>query len=263
VRIAGASILLTGATGGIGQAIARELSAAGATLILTGRREDVLQPLAAELGARAMVVDLNERGELRQLAGDAADTDILIANAGIPAAGRLESFTPEEVDRTLDVNLRAPVMLAHALLEGMLARRRGHLVFISSIAGKMTVPGNPLYHATKFGLRGFAGGLRADLHGSGVGVSCIFLGFIREAGIFADSGVKLPPGVGTRSPHDVARAVAGAIEHDRGEVDVASFSQRAGAVAGALAPEVSARFIRRMGGVEIASEMERSLRDRR
>ena len=89
----------------------------------------------------------------------------------------------------------------------MLERRRGHLLFISSIAGKTTVPGNPLYHATKFGLRGFAAALREDLHGSGVGGSCVFPGFIRDAGIFADSGVKLPPGVGTRSPEDVADGV--------------------------------------------------------
>jgi short-subunit dehydrogenase len=82
----------------------------------------------------------------------------------------------------------------------MLERGRGHLLSISSIAGKTTVPGAPLYHATKYGLRGFAAALRADLHKSGVGASCIFPGFIRDAGIFADSGAKLPLGVGTRTP---------------------------------------------------------------
>jgi len=263
VQIAGSSVLLTGATGGIGHAIARALAARGAQLILTGRRAGVLEPLAAELGARALVVDLSDHAEVDRLVQAAGAVDVLLANAALPAAGRLESFTQAEVDRTLDVNLRAPVTLAHALLPAMLARRRGHLVFISSISGKTAVPGNPLYHATKYGLRGFAAALRTDLHGSGVGVSCIFPGFIRDAGIFAESGVKLPPGVGTRSPEDVARAVVKAIERDRGELDVASLPQRGGVILSGLAPDLAAKVVRRLGGRDVAREMEQALREKR
>jgi short-subunit dehydrogenase len=263
VQIAGSSVLLTGATGGIGQAIAREMRARGAQLVLTGRRAEVLEPLACELDARALSVDLDDRVAVERLLDEAGEVDILIANAGMPAAGRLESFTIAEVDRTLEVNLRAPVALARALLPGMLERRRGHLLFISSIAGKTAVPGNPLYHATKYALRGFAAALRVDVHGSGVGVSCVFPGFIRDAGIFADSGVKLPPGLGTRSPEDVARGVTRAIERNRGEVDVASFPQRGGAVLAGLAPDLAATVVRRLGGADIAHEMEQALRDKR
>jgi uncharacterized protein len=263
VQIAGSSVLLTGATGGIGHAIARALRARGAELILTGRRTDALEPLADELQARALAADLSERAELERLLDDAGDVDILVANAAIPAAGRLESFTLAEVDLTLDVNLRAPVALARALLPPMLEHRRGHLLFMSSIAGKTAVPGNPLYHTTKYGLRGFAAALRTDLHGSGVGVSCIFPGFIRDAGIFAESGVKLPPGIGTRSPEDVAGAVVSAIERNRGDVDVASLTQRGGAMLAGLAPDLAANVVRRLGGPAIASQMERSLRDKR
>lgn len=263
MQISGSSVLLTGASGGLGHAIARSLAQRGAQLILAGRRTDVLDPLASELRARALAVDLSDATELDRLVVQAGEVDILIANAGVPAAGRLESFTLEQVDRTLSVNLRAPVVLAHALLPQMLERGRGHLLFMSSIAGKTSTPGAPLYHATKYGLRGFAAGLRADLLGSGVGVSCIFPGFIRDAGIFADSGAKLPPGVGTRSPEDVARAVLGAIERDRGEVDVASFAQRGGAVIASFAPDIATKVVRRMGALEIAQEMEQSLRDKR
>ncbi len=263
MQIAGSSVLLTGATGGIGQALARELHARGAQLTLTGRRASVLAPLAEQLGARALAADLSERASLERLLDDAGEIDVLIANAAIPAAGRLEDFTLAEVDRTLDVNLRAPVALARMLLAGMLERRRGHLLFVSSIAGKTVVPGNPLYHASKYALRGFAAALRTDLHGSGVGVSCVFPGFIRDAGIFADSGVKLPPGIGTRSPEDVARAVAEAIEHNRGEVDVASLPQRAGAIIAGLAPELAARVVRALGGRQIALEMQERLRTKR
>ena len=263
MQISDSTVLLTGASGGIGQAIARAISARGGRLVLTGRRSEILEPLAAELGGRALCVDLSERDEIERLLAQAGEIDILIANAGIPAAGRLESFTLAELDRTLDVNLRAPIALAHALLGGMLERRRGHLLFISSIAGKTAVPGNPLYHATKYGLRGFAAGLRADLHDSGVGVSCVFPGFIREAGIFADSGVKLPPGMGTRSPQDVAAGVVRAIERDRGELDVASLPQRGGAVLAGLAPDLAAGVVRRFGGADIARQMEQALRDKR
>ena len=264
MKISGSTLLVTGATGGLGQAIARAVGQRGGRLILTGRRVDVLEPLAAELDdARMLAVDLSDGAAIDRLVELAGDVDILIANAGIPAAGRLESFTLAEVDRTLDVNLRAPVALAHALLPAMLQRRRGHLLFMSSIAGKTAVPGNPLYHTTKYGLRGFAAALRTDLHGSGVGVSCIFPGFIRDAGIFAESGVKLPPGAGTRSPEDVANAVVKAIEEDRGELDVAPLTQRGGAFLAGLAPDLVAKVVRRLGGLDIAREMEQALREKR
>jgi short-subunit dehydrogenase len=264
MQIQGSTVLLTGASGGLGQAIARALHARGALLILTARRTDALERLAGELeGSRVLSLDLSSPRELDRLAREAGEVDILIANAGIPAAGRLESFTPAEIDRTLAVNLRAPIMLAHSLLPGMVERGRAHLLFMSSIAGKTTVPGNPLYHATKYGLRGFAAALRADLHASGVGVSCLFPGFIRDAGIFAESGMKLPPGVGTRSPGDVARAAIDAIERNRGEVDVASLAQRGGAVLAGFAPDVAASAVRKLGGADLARVAERGLRGKR
>jgi len=263
VQIEGSRVLLTGASGGLGQAIARGLAARGAKLILTSRRVDLLEALASELDATVIAADLSSSAETLRLASEAGEVDVLLANAGIPAAGRLESFTVEEVERTLDVNLGSAILLSHALLPGMLERHRGHLVFISSIAGKTTVPGDPLYHATKYGMRGFAAAMRMDLHGTGVSSSCVFPGFIHGAGIFADSGAKLPPGIGTRSPEDVADGVVSAIEHDRGEVEVAAFPQRAGAKVANLAPDLSAAFVRRTGGGRLAHEMDLALRDKR
>ncbi|HEX9481813.1 MAG TPA: SDR family NAD(P)-dependent oxidoreductase, partial [Solirubrobacteraceae bacterium] len=226
MEISGSTVLLTGATGGIGHAIARELAGRGAKLILTGRRSDVLEPLAAEVEGRALAVDLAERSGVERLASEAGEVDVLVNNAALPASGMLESFTLDQVDRALDVNLGAPIVLAHLLTPAMVARGRGHLVFISSLAGKAATPGTALYNATKFGLRGFASALRADLRTSGVGVSTVFPGFIRDAGMFHEADVKLPPGVGTRAPEDVAKAVAGAIERNRGEVDVAPLPLR-------------------------------------
>jgi len=263
VRIAGATVLLTGATGGIGHAIARAVAARGGQLILTGRRVETLDALAAELGARALAVDLSDRVQVDRLIDDAGAVDLLIANAALPASGGIETFTVEELDRALEVNLRAPIVLARALLPAMLARRNGHLLFMSSLSGKSATTGSAVYSATKFGLRGFAAGLRADLHASGVGVSTVFPGFIRDAGMFANSGVRLPPGVGTRSPDDVAHAVIEAIERNRAEVDVAPLSLRAGAAVAGLAPELAMSVARRLGSDAIAREFAAAQRDKR
>jgi len=255
MQISGSTVLLTGATGGIGHAIARALHERGATLILTGRRTDVLEPLAAELGARSLASDLSVPGELDRLVADAGEVDILVANAALPASGRLDSFTVEEIERALDVNLRAPIVLARVLAPAMAERRRGHLLFMSSLAGKAATPETSLYNATKFGLRGFAHALRAELRADAVGVSVVCPGFIRDAGMFADSGAKLPPGVGTSSPQDVARAVVSAIERNRAEVDVAPIPMRAGAAFAGLAPSTASAVARRMGSEKIASSL--------
>jgi len=254
VNVAGRTALLTGATGGLGDAIARRLRAAGAELVLTGRRVDVLATLAAETGARSLAVDLADAQAVERLARECADVDVLVSNAGLPGSGLLTSFSVEQIDRALAVNLRAPMVLARILSEAMVARGTGHLVFMSSLAGKVGTPRSPVYSATKFGLRGLAQSLREDLRPSGVGVSAIFPGFVRDAGMFHDTGTKLPPGVGTVSPQDVADAVVRAIERNRGEVDVAPVGLRAGAKAAGLAPDLAATVQRKLGGHRIAED---------
>jgi short-subunit dehydrogenase len=263
MEISGSKVLLTGATGGLGHAIARSLAARGAQLIISGRRPDVLEPLATELGARALAVDLSEPSEIDRLLAEAGELDILVANAALPGSGMLDSFTLDQIDRALDVNLRAPIALAHALAPEMVKRGRGHLLFMSSLSGKAATAGSSIYNATKFGLRGFAGAMRAELHGTGVGVSAVFPGFIREAGMFAEAGVKLPTGVGTRSPEDVAKAVVSAIERNRGEVDVAPMSLRLGSTFAGIAPELSATFTRKSGSDKIAASLADSQRAKR
>jgi short-subunit dehydrogenase len=263
VQISGSTVLLTGATGGIGQAIARALAGRGAKVILTGRRSDVLEPLAAELSGRALAVDLAERAEVARLIGEAGDVDILVANAALPATGTLDDFSVPEIDRALDVNLRAPIVLAHGLLPAMVARGRGHLVFISSLSGKAATPKTALYNATKFGLRGFASAARADLRESGVGVTTVFPGFIRDAGMFAEAEVKLPAGVGTSTPDEVAAAVVAGIERNKGEIDVAPLQMRLSTVFASLAPETAGRVARRVGSDEISNQMAAGQRDKR
>jgi len=258
-------VLLTGASGGIGQAIAAALHQRGAALLISARRTDQLERIAAELGGGVEVLpaDLTERGAPAELVRRAGAVDVLVANAALPASGPIDSFSPEEIDRALEVNLRAPIQLTRGLLPGMAERGRGHVVLISSLAGKAATVGSSLYSATKFGLRGFAAGLREDLHGSGVGVTVVFPGFVSDAGMFAEASVRLPRGVGTRSPEQVAAAVVKGIERERAEIDVAPLSLRAGALLSGLAPVTSARIQRRLGSAQIARAMAEGQRGKR
>lgn len=263
--LSGATALVTGATGGLGQAIAGALAAQGCRLMLTGRRRQELDRLSGELGGQAVVADLADRGDVRRLADAAleAEVDLLIANAALPASGLLSELRTEDVDRMLEVNLRAPIILAQALGPAMAVRGRGHMVFIASLAGKAASPASSLYSATKFGLRGFALGLREDLRADGVGVSLVSPGFVRQAGMFAKTGLRLPPGVGTCTPEQVAAAVLSAIRHNRTEIDVAPAPMRLGAAFASVAPGVAAWGSRLMGSQRVAAEIAQQQRSQR
>jgi short-subunit dehydrogenase len=249
------NVLVTGATGGIGHAIARAFAGRGASLTLTGRRAEVLEPLAAEVGGRALACDLSDRAQLQGLIDEIGEVDVLVANAGVPATGLLQELSQQQLDEIIDVNLRAPIALARALTPGLIGRGRGHLVFISSLSGKAVQPVSSMYSATKFGVRGFALALRDDLRKHRIGVSLVSPSFIRDAGMFADAQISLPFGVGTRAPEDVASAVIRAIERNRAEIDVAPLSLVLGTRIATVAPELAARFSRMMGNERIATEL--------
>lgn len=246
------TVLITGATGGIGQAIARAFASRGAKLILSGRRQDVLEPLAEELGGRVIACDLASREDVDRLVQEVGSVDVLIANAGLPATGHITELSQRQIDTMLEVNLRAPIALARGLIPGMVERGSGHLVFVSSLSGKVASPVTSLYNATKFGLRGFSLAVREDLRGTGVGSSVILPGFISGAGMFADSRAKLPPGVGTKTPDDVAMAVLGAVERNRAEVAVAPIGLRLGASFASVLPAAAAAVTRATGGDRVA-----------
>jgi short-subunit dehydrogenase len=260
VELEGKRVLLSGATGGLGRAIAEQLAEEGAALVLSSRKGEELDRLAQSLPGGAerhdvIVSDLAEPGAAEKLVEQAGDLDGLVANAALPATGKLESFSAEEVERALRVNFESPILMARALGSKLAGKGAGHLVFISSLAGKVGSPRSSLYNATKFGLRGFVFGLREDLHPQGVGVSVVSPGFVREAGMFADSGAKPPPGLGTTTPKKVAEAVARAIRTNRGEITVAPMRQRFLTEFGYRHPEFAARVQRRGGADKIAEEL--------
>ena len=254
-------MLVTGASGGLGRSLVAELGRAGAAVILTGRHAGRLAAGAESGGGRVIVCDLTDADAVARLVDQAGTVDVLIANAAIPASGAVVDLNPTVIDRALDVNLRVPIQLARAVVPGMVANGSGHVVFISSLGGLAASPGSAVYNATKFGVRGFSLGLRQDLAGSGVGVSVILPGFIRDAGMFAQSGVTLPRGVGTRSAEQVARATIRAIVRNRAETVVAPVPLALGAYLSGAFPGPAALVQRALGGERISGRIAAGQRD--
>ncbi len=254
MRIDGARILLTGASGGLGGSIARELALRGAELVLTARSEAVLRDLADRTGGEVEVRDLSNRDDLMALCESLADVDVLVANAGVGGDLDPDRITTEEIDFVLDVNLRAPMILANEFAQRRTAAgKRGQVVMVGSLSGLVATANTSLYNATKFGLRGYTLAIRQDWADRGIGISLVAPGFIHTAGMAAE-GMDLPKFVRTKSPQDVADAVVRAIVTNPAEVFVSPFELRASALMGTVAPGFSEAVQRRLGVTEMARE---------
>ena len=224
--------LVTGASRGIGRFIARSLAEAGYSLVLTGRSASELEALADDLKAKgttavALPADLTVAEDVETLARTAerevSRVDVLVNNAGGDPQREFDDMTWAENDAIFQLNVIAPMRLTHLLLPGMLERRRGHIVNISSIAGRVGFPYTEAYAAAKDGLMGFTRVLRNDYRSRGVSASVVVLGAIRDAGQgqrTADQlGMKMPT-MGTSPAEAVGKAVVAAIEKDRAEIVV-------------------------------------------
>lgn len=233
--LTGRGALVTGASRGIGREIAKRLASEGMHLALAARSEDELRELAGELrkggtGAAVIPTDLADRRAVAELARQAEEAldgvDVLVNNAGITRTSRYHLRDPDDVARTVEVNLLAPMLLARALLPGMVERGRGHVVNIASLAGKAGPPYEAAYGATKAGLIGFTQSLRREYRGSGVSASVVCPGYVSGAGMYADAlrdtGAEAPGTIGGSTPEDVAEAVVRAVKEDLPEVLVNS-----------------------------------------
>ena len=244
MEVSGKRVLLTGASGGLGARLAHALADAGASVTVSGRDRAKLEGLAGDLGGdghQVAVVDLGRPGGAEQLVREVGTVDCLVANAALPATGRITDLSGDEVAKMLRVNLEAPIHLTQAFLPGMIERGQGKVVLMGSLAGKAGSPRSSVYNATKFGLRGFAFGLRADLVGTGVGVTVVAPGFVRDVGMFAETGLEAPRVLGTTTPERVVAAVLEAIDRDRAEIGVAPASARAMAHIGLVSPGLAHR----------------------
>jgi short-subunit dehydrogenase len=255
--------LVTGASGGLGAAIVCACAARGAHMVVTGRRTEVLRGLAAHVRAEVVSADLSDVDAVVRLVDRVGVVDVLISNAALPAAGPLGSFSVEEIDRAIAVNLRAPMVLSRLLSAPMVARGRGHLVFVASLAAAFPTPGLTVYNATKSALAAYGLSLRAELRPDGVGVSVVYPGPIGEVGMWADTGLRAPPGLRPGTPRQVGAAVVRAVERDRAEVSVGPKALRAAALVSRTSPGAFAKVAPHLGATNVADAIADALRHKR
>ncbi|HRH19727.1 MAG TPA: 3-oxoacyl-[acyl-carrier-protein] reductase [Brevundimonas sp.] len=184
-NLQGKTALVTGATGGIGGAVARALHAQGATVVLSGTREAVLEGMKAELGERAhyATCNLSDPESVDNLVNAAetaagAGLDILVANAGITKDGLLMRMKDEDFADVIRINLESYFRLSRAAMRGMMKRRAGRIIGVTSVVGVTGNPGQTNYAASKAGMIGFSKSLAQEVASRGITVNCIAPGFI-------------------------------------------------------------------------------------
>jgi short-subunit dehydrogenase len=180
MELEGRRVLITGASRGIGEVMARRFAARGARVALVARTEPAIKDLAGELDGTAHPADLSDphdvRGLVERIEGDGGPIDVLVNNAGIDQLGRFDRQTADDVERAFRVNLVTPAELCRQAIPGMLERGRGHIVNISSLAGTAVFPGLVVYSSTKAGLSQLTAGLRAELRGTPLRTTLVELG---------------------------------------------------------------------------------------
>jgi len=255
---------VTGASSGIGAALAEEASRRGAFLVLSGRNRDALGTLAARCGqGRAAVLpfDLAEGAE-RLAAADKAlqyfgRVDCLVLNAGVSQRSRFTDTFPEVFELIMETNFKASVDLVRAILPGMLERRSGAIVCVSSVAGLMGAPWRTAYSASKHALGGFFSSLRAELSGKGIQIALIFPGFVRTAisrnalsGDGSRHGILDPLQASGQDPEVSARKILDAVEAGKLELKVAFDAKaRLGVFLSRHFPALFTKSISRHGGL--------------
>jgi len=275
-NLQGATAIVTGGSRGLGPYIARALAREGLNIALAARDGERLEAVRTEiegLGVRAIAVPADiqspeDRARLvERTTAELGPIDVLVNNAGIePTAAFVEIAEPAIVD-TIATNLTSTLLLMRLVLPGMVERRRGQVVNMASMAGKIPIPYDSIYSATKFALVGASHAVRSELRGSGVGVSVICPGFIAAAGMYAnavdETGVSAPAIAGTSKPEQVAAAVVRAVRHDVPEVIVTPATGRPLAWLAAVAPQFGQTMMRRTGVEGVFKQMaERRAADR-
>jgi short-subunit dehydrogenase len=269
-QLQGRNALVTGAGGGLGAYIARALAADGVNLALTDLPEASVDGLVAELRSRGVRVehtpaDLSDAEERRRLTAWAEEAlgpvDILVNNAGVEFGGGFLKTTREELELTVAVNLLAVMDLTRLALEGMLERRRGHVVNLASLAGKAPAPYLATYAATKHGVVGFTHSLRAEYGPEPVGFSAICPSFVSRVGMYGRLEADLEPGptpFGTLPPESVGEAAVRAIRHNLAEVVLGPLLVRPLIPLYATAPRLATRLARNRRGMEFAERFARA-----
>jgi short-subunit dehydrogenase len=259
-ELRGRTALVTGATGGIGRQICRRLAQEGVDVVASGRREDVLADVVAELRAlgvrsKALPADLADLDQAEALIARGEDAlgrvDLLINNAGIEITAAFTNYSREELISMVDLNLTAPLLLTRRAVPPMLERGAGHVVFLSSLAGKVGPPFNEPYSATKAGLIALTQSLRAEYRHAPLGFSVVCPGFTAGEGMYqrmVEEGVRSNRLMGETTTRRVADRVVQAIRDDRPELVESGAPVRPLLALGQLAPRFREWTVERFGG---------------
>ncbi|HEY3858928.1 MAG TPA: SDR family NAD(P)-dependent oxidoreductase [Gammaproteobacteria bacterium] len=253
--LSGKTVVLTGASQGLGVVMARALAAEGASLVLAARSEDKLKAVALALppGARAViqVTDVTSAPARSALLARAerefGHIDVLINNAGVEDLGIYAEQDPDVLRRIVETNLVSPMLLTRAVLPAMLSRGSGHVVNIASLAGRTGMPFGAAYSGSKGGLAEWSISLAAELRDSGVAVSVICPGFVSDTGMFSRKGTPAPKSIGASRPEAVADAVLKVLRTRKVEVVVNPKPVRLLMALKALSPEAALAVGRRLG----------------
>lgn len=251
--------LVTGGSRGIGPHIAHTLAREGVHVAVTARSEASLQAVAAKLenlGVRSLAVtaDITYAADREKIVASVVEKfdaiDILVNNAGIESEGTFLNISKNDIDYTVQTNLVAALQLTHRILPSMVKRRWGHVVTISSLAGKKSIPYDAVYSATKAGLVEWTSALRMELAETGVKLSVVCPGYVMHEGMFARFGMVPPQVVGSCTPQQVAAAVIKAIRQNRHQIIVNSMPIRPFLVLNALFPELVNRLMKWLGIID-------------
>jgi short-subunit dehydrogenase len=261
-ELRGLTALVTGASGGIGRYIARELARAGMNVVVSGRREDALAAAVGELRvigvrAEAVVAELSDLGQAESLIdrSEAAlgPLDVLVNNAGVEYVAAFTQYTREELISSININLTAPLLMTRHVVPAMLARGRGHVVFIASVAGKVGPAYEEPYAASKAGLIALTQSLRAEYRKAPVGFSVVCPGFVAGDGMYqrmVQQGVMSNRLMGTTTPGRIAEKVVEAIRRDVPEVIESGAPIRPMLALSQLAPRLVDRIAPQIGLTE-------------
>ena len=258
----GQTALLTGASGGLGTYIAHELAGAGINLALLaypGLKLEALREAVVKKGVRAIALSADLRdfsqlgGVVERVSRELGPIDLLVNNAAVESTATYHELTEGRIKEILAINLEAPMMLSRLVLPQMVQRGAGHIVNISSLAGKACPAFQECYAATKAALVGFTASLRATYRGTGVSASVLCPGFV-EAGIYARlkarTGHSAPALLGVSQPEPVARAVLKAVRHDVPEIIINPIPVRPLLAVTALWPRLGQWLVTRIGAHE-------------